>query len=298
MARDLISKKTRNEFREFLVGWVLRDIEAEFDAAGIAFDGAYQPDVGGERRSFVEQHYRTLDFSDHGDARKLLDVFENILHQLEQQMDSDNYATEVNADAKRDFDNLTQWLGRDGYEYARGRLLARGGHAHVRELQGLAAQLDATQLQKQVERIRASVDDDPGLAIGTAKELLETVCKTILAERGVAVDGGWDVTRLVKEARRHLGLLPDQIPDAAKGAASIKRLLSNLGTVAQSLGEIRNLYGTGHGKSGRAKGLAPRHARLAVGSASTLAVFLLDTHQERSGSPSDDADPKNGLGDQ
>jgi hypothetical protein len=35
MAGEIISKKTRYEFREFFVGWVLREIEMEFDAADI-----------------------------------------------------------------------------------------------------------------------------------------------------------------------------------------------------------------------------------------------------------------------
>ncbi|HZZ30473.1 MAG TPA: abortive infection family protein [Phenylobacterium sp.] len=42
---------------------------------------------------------------------------------------------------------------------------------------------------------------------------------------------------------------------------------------------MRNFYGSGHGQDGRARGLTPRHARLAVGAASTLALFLFDTHQ-------------------
>jgi hypothetical protein len=54
-----------------------------------------------------------------------------------------------------------------------------------------------------------------------------------------------------------------------------------LATVSQSLAELRNLYGTGHGKGGRTKGLSPRHAKLAVGAAATLAVFLFETHKER-----------------
>ncbi len=40
-------------------------------------------------------------------------------------------------------------------------------------------------------------------------------------------------------------------------------------------------YGTGHGQSSKAKGLTSRHAKLAVGSASTLAVFLSETHQAK-----------------
>ncbi|MDR3231671.1 MAG: abortive infection family protein, partial [Synergistaceae bacterium] len=40
--------------------------------------------------------------------------------------------------------------------------------------------------------------------------------------------------------------------------------------------------GTGHGKDGRSKGLSTRHARLAVGAASTFVRFLFETHIERS----------------
>jgi hypothetical protein len=35
------------------------------------------------------------------------------------------------------------------------------------------------------------------------------------------------------------------------------------------------------GKAAGAKGLGPRHAKLAVGAASTLAVFLAETHNEK-----------------
>ena len=85
----------------------------------------------------------------------------------------------------------------------------------------------------------------------------------------------------LREARKALGLIPESVPNSAKGAETIRRLLSNLGNVAQGLGELRNLYGTGHGKTGNAKGLSPRHAKLAVGAAATLATFLLETHSDR-----------------
>ncbi|WP_428848607.1 abortive infection family protein [Shewanella marisflavi] len=74
------------------------------------------------------------------------------------------------------------------------------------------------------------------------------------------------------------------MPDEAKAADSIRKLLSNLATVASGVAELRNKYGTGHGKEGNAKGLSSRHAKLAVGAASTLAVFLVETHREQSDS--------------
>ncbi|MFH1066797.1 MAG: abortive infection family protein [bacterium] len=70
------------------------------------------------------------------------------------------------------------------------------------------------------------------------------------------------------------------MPQEAKGSETIKRLLNNLATIAHGLAEIRNLYGTGHGKGGKTPAIKPRHAKLAVGAAITLATFLFETHQE------------------
>jgi len=138
-------------------------------------------------------------------------------------------------------------------------------------------------ISTQIARMDAAVSDDPELAIGTAKELVETCCRTILEERGKKMpeNSKITVTDLVKATREALQLTPDNIPGEAKAADTIKRLLSNLATVAQGIAELRNPYGTGHGKSAGSKGLQPRHAKLAVGAATTLAVFLVETHQVR-----------------
>ena len=140
---------------------------------------------------------------------------------------------------------------------------------------------DTDYVLSQITRMESAVENDPGLAIGTAKELIETICKTILAERNVKVDGNPDIPKLVKLTAKELKLTPDDISDEAKASDSIKRILSNLATITNGIAELRNSYGTGHGKDARSKGLGARHARLAVGAASTLAVFLVETHHER-----------------
>lgn len=158
------------------------------------------------------------------------------------------------------------------------RLLA--GTPSLDSLREQATILNATHLAEQTRRMEASVESDPSLAIGTAKELIETCCKTILAQRGKPVTGAPDISTLTKQTLKELRLVPEGIPDAARGAEVIKRLLSNLGTIGNGLAELRGLYGTGHGKHGSATGLGARHAKLAVGAAATLVVFLFETHQE------------------
>jgi hypothetical protein len=158
------------------------------------------------------------------------------------------------------------------------RLLAGG--PSLSPLKEHARILNANHLAEQIRRLEASVETDPSLAIGTAKELIETCCKTILAERGKPVSGTPEVSTLTKETLKELKLVPEGVSDAARGADVIKRLLSNLGTIGNGLAELRGLYGTGHGKHGSATGLGSRHAKLAVGAAATLTVFLFETHKE------------------
>lgn len=134
---------------------------------------------------------------------------------------------------------------------------------------------------KQINLMESAIENSPDVAIGTAKELIETICNTILEERNIEVDKNWDLLQLLKQTTKQLQLTPDGIPDTIKAAKSIKSILGGLTTVVQGLSELRNQYGSGHGKKASFKGLTPRHAKLSVGAASTLAIFLLETHKFR-----------------
>ena len=185
-----------------------------------------------------------------------------------------------------------QYLQQDGFQLTEktrlsGKPVYVGRYVGVATTPGMAAAretlfgTDPSYIAQQLTRMDLAVMNDPSLAIGTAKELVETCCKTILTERGVQFSKGADLPELVKLTSKELELTPDDIADKAKAADTIKRLLSNLATITQGVVELRNQYGTGHGKAVGTKGLNPRHAKLAVGAASTLAVFLMETHNER-----------------
>ena len=168
-----------------------------------------------------------------------------------------------------------------GYKFENGRLILKNPHARLQDLALIAQTFDASGIVAQIERIEAALETDPALAIGTAKELVESCCKTILAERNVPPGKADDLPKLIKKTMKELKLLPDDISDKARGVETIRRTLSNLGAIVSGLAEIRNLYGTGHGKHGKHRGLSARHAKLAAGAAGTLAVFLFETHQDR-----------------
>lgn len=155
-----------------------------------------------------------------------------------------------------------------------------GGRSVLRA-RSVADALDAAWMQKEIERLENAVDRDPALAIGTAKELVESCCKTVLTKRGVTYSSSADLPTLTKLVAKELGLVPEGITDAAKGAETIKLILRNLAALTQYLAELRGLYGSGHGRDGRHRGLQPRHARLAVGAAVSFIDFVTETFRER-----------------
>jgi hypothetical protein len=145
---------------------------------------------------------------------------------------------------------------------------------------------DKDYLTTQITRMEAAIETDPELAIGTAKELVETACKTVLLALGVTPDKDWNLAKLVNETGKMLKVTPADVSESAPAADSIRKVLGSLGGIVSGIAELRNTYGTGHGKELGQGGLGPRHARLAVGAASTLAAFLFETYDQRSGANS------------
>jgi hypothetical protein len=272
---SLISKKTRSEFQEYLVSTTLREIERYFDNHDIEFKElpleALPP---GQRRSLVANYYASINWEDPKDIRKILNVYADILNDIETNKFSSTQ--EFYSIWK---EKLTRLLLKDGYQFENGKINIVGQTTDFEDLENATNLLDKGHFHEYIDRIKKSIDQDPGLAIGSTKELVEATLKTILTELGISYGKNDDIPKLLKEVQNSLDLVPEKVDDAKKGSELIKVLLSNLGQVVIKITEIRNLYGTGHGKEKKRSGLTARHARLIVGAGVTLSTFLLETFE-------------------
>ncbi len=145
------------------------------------------------------------------------------------------------------------------------------------EIREAVSKLNWGYVDREIIRIRNSMEDDPELAIGTAKELVESVLKTILTERGDAPKGNEDLPKLVQKTLQSLGLLGAS-QEGKKTRETTRKILGALATLVQSTAELRNLHGTGHGKHGRTAASDSRYASLAVNAAATVTLFLVQAH--------------------
>ena len=272
---SLIDNMTRITFREVISDYfVIRQIDDMFGAAEIIKVSIAKPLVSGQRRALVEEYYASLDVDSEYDAAKIVSVYAEIVRQLSERSSS------ASSEDPR-ISGLTERMRWQGYEYSNGVFtnVKPKEEPLLEKIRYYAVAHDLDGLRACTDRLAKSVEEDPPLAVGTDKELIETICKTILEDRQKPIDNK-DLLPLVRIVSQELTLLPDGVPATTKGADTIKRVLGNLNQVSQGLAELRNLYGTGHGRSARTGGIRARHARLAVGAATTLALFLWETHLE------------------
>ena len=215
----------------------------------------------------VTQHPRLLRSLRWGDE----DYEGNVLRIISRIINGDPYKLRI----VEDFVGLDDWLvNADPSLHA--ELFDTGEDISLDTVEEIAGQLDIVELNRHAARIRNTIRDDPEQAIGSAKELLESVLKAIVGLEGER--SSVDIHDLLKLARNELGLNPRQ--QGVPGQDTIVRTLNNLGQIVIGVDELRNLYGTGHGRY-RSKELDIAHSRLVVNAAITVATFLLEVASER-----------------
>ena len=168
--------------------------------------------------------------------------------------------------------------GRDVYSYR--RIATDNIHIeeHINELSNV---FNSEYIDIQLQYMIKAIETNPSDAIGKSKELFESCCKTILDKLDIEVNKNWTVQNLTKETCKVLKLTPEDIDPEAKAAKSIKQILGHFSAISAGMAELRNSYGSGHGKKASYKGLTSRHARLAINSSITAVRFLWDTFNER-----------------
>lgn len=175
-----------------------------------------------------------------------------------------------------DFPGIKEWLRQNEAaiydEFCGGDVPAVGS---LTDAQSAGAGFD---IEAHIRRIRDSLPDDPALAIGSTKELLETVFKTILGMHG-AKTGGDEMPKLLKRTQAALGLDPADVDMSLPGADALRKLLSSMSQIVIAVTELRNLYGTGHGKS-NAPGLDSDSSKLVVAAGTSLAAYLMSRYRQ------------------
>lgn len=261
---DLVSMGTRGRFRDVATDSTVNVIATAFQDEGFAPnpDSTYQD--SSVRRITAQEHMESVDWASEEQVIRALRAMERIIE------DFDGPFVEKFWVALED----------DGYkrDAVSKRLVLRPQRGRLSDEGSLANLADPSIIKSHLTRIHAAVDTDPALAIGSAKELVESTAKLVLRDRGVEFKKDDDLVQLANRSAEALKLRPNQVStDGPDGGTAVKRILGGALNIVAGVAELRNAYGTGHGRDYRPFGLGPRHAHLAVNAAFLWCELMLDT---------------------
>ena len=132
--------------------------------------------------------------------------------------------------------------------------------------------LDTDELSKHMERIKRSIEsNDLSQSIGSSKDLLETVLKTILSYYG-QTEFDPRVTTLFKQVREKIGTNP--AGNEKMGELSLQ-VIGSLANIVHKIAEMRNQQGTGHGRV-ETTPVNKNDAYLVANSVQTASFYLIN----------------------
>lgn len=166
---------------------------------------------------------------------------------------------------------------REAFEPLMSHLERAHGSPIDAEVEGATIALNAESVVAAWTKAMSRRTSDPDGAITAARSLLESVCKTILEDRGIAYnDRKDDLPKPYSRVSKALKLAPSDHTEE-----QFKAILGGCTTVVNGLGSIRNRASDAHGQGRKSYRPAERHAALAVNLAGSMALFLMETHKAR-----------------
>ncbi len=176
----------------------------------------------------------------------------------------------------KDRERIAATLAQCEFQYVRGGKIVGALAAPSRTLEQFILDRDFSAIDQEFNRALSNVEANPREAVSAASNILESVCKVYIHDEGLESPAKQDLKSVWTVVRKHLGFDPAVLEDG-----DLKIILSSLIGVVEGIGALRTHASSAHGAGRKSYKLEPRHARLAIHSAHTVALFVLESWKKR-----------------
>ena len=199
-----------------------------------------------------------------------LDVLGRIIENyMESPLDPQNT---WDAERLKEREQIANVLARCELQYVNeGKIVGALG-APSRTLEEFIKDRDFVSIDMEFKRALLNVEVNPREAVSAASNILESVCKVYIAEEGLEAPAKQDLKPIWTVVRKHLGFDPSTVEDQ-----DLQQILSGLISITEGIGALRTHASSAHGAGKKIYKLEPRHARLAIHSAHTIVLFVLES---------------------
>lgn len=167
-------------------------------------------------------------------------------------------------------------LAKNGLQYRLGGVITSGGMAPSKTLGELIKGRDMPAIHREFDRAMETVESKPRDAVSAASNILESIFKIYIEDNNLTMPDKQDLQPVFKVVRADLGLEPGSVEDQ-----DLQRIISGIFSIVDGIGALRTHAGSAHSEGRKGYKLEPRHARLAVNSAHTIATFVMETWDKK-----------------
>jgi hypothetical protein len=171
---------------------------------------------------------------------------------------------------------IVKALAEADLQYVRGGKLSGAMGTPTRALSEFIRDRDLDSIDQEFQRAVQNATASPREAVSAASNILESVCKVIIADEQLTAPAKQDLQSVWNVVRKHLGIDPSKIEDQ-----DLQQILTGLLSVVHGIGSLRTHASSAHGAGKSPYRVEPRHARLAIHAAHTLSLFVLESWRKR-----------------
>ncbi len=175
---------------------------------------------------------------------------------------------------KNDIERIKKNLTENSLVYLSGNVIHSNLNIASKTLEQLIKDLDVTAINLEFDRAINTVDSNPREAVSAASNILESICKIYIEQTNLPMPAKQDLKNLFTTVRKDLNIDPSVIADQ-----DLIRIISGIISVVDGIASLRTHASSAHGGGSKMYNLQPRHARLAIHSSHTIALFILESWQ-------------------
>lgn len=186
---------------------------------------------------------------------------------------------EWSVESRKRQDHIKAALAKAGLSYSTGGRISTSSATPTASLREMIERGGLSAVELEMERALKQVEGDPNAAAHYAANVLEAALKAYLMRKGIVLSDQSDtLSSLWALTRDALGINPKDLE-----TRDLKKIASGLNSIVDGTMYLRNKKSGAHGRTEdqmRASALRPRHARLVIHSAHTLAAYVLECSSE------------------
>lgn len=178
---------------------------------------------------------------------------------------------------KKNKARLISILEKDGLRYRKGGIIEEIPHGFgIENLSESLKKKDFHALDIEFGRALENVNKDPASAITAACSILEALFIVYLEKNMIELPTKRSIKPLWSKVQKDLGIDPK-----SKSDNDIQKILSGLASIVDGVGAFRTHSGSAHGGGKLRYTVQPRHAKLTVSASHTLALFVIETWEQK-----------------